>query len=62
MVAGAVAGTMEHTLMFPIDTIKTRMQALSHPGQQVRAQRSGFPAGKPPAMHAQRSGAARTRM
>ena len=35
MLAGAVAGTLEHTLMFPIDTIKTRMQALSHPGQQA---------------------------
>ena len=35
MLAGAVAGTLEHTLMFPIDTIKTRMQALSHPGQRV---------------------------
>ncbi|CAK0783894.1 hypothetical protein CVIRNUC_007094 [Coccomyxa viridis] len=35
MLAGAIAGTLEHTLMFPIDTIKTRMQALSHPGQQL---------------------------
>jgi solute carrier family 25 iron transporter 28/37 len=35
MLAGAVAGTLEHTLMFPVDTIKTRMQALSHPGQRV---------------------------
>ena len=26
MVAGAVAGTTEHTAMFPLDTIKTRMQ------------------------------------
>lgn len=23
--------------MYPVDTIKTRMQALSHPGQRVRA-------------------------
>ena len=37
MLAGAVAGTLEHTLMFPVDTVKTRMQALSHPGQQVAA-------------------------
>ena len=35
MLAGAIAGTLEHTLMFPVDTIKTRMQALSHPGQRV---------------------------
>lgn len=35
MLAGAVAGILEHTLMFPVDTIKTRMQALSHPGQQA---------------------------
>ena len=25
----------EHTAMYPVDTIKTRMQALSHPGQKV---------------------------
>ncbi|KAK9833663.1 hypothetical protein WJX74_002192 [Apatococcus lobatus] len=36
MVAGAVAGTAEHLAMYPVDTIKTRMQALSHPGQQLR--------------------------
>lgn len=36
MMAGAVAGMGEHIAMFPVDTIKTRMQALSHPGQQVR--------------------------
>jgi hypothetical protein len=35
MVAGAAAGITEHTAMFPVDTIKTRMQALSHPGQRV---------------------------
>ncbi|XP_029496136.1 mitoferrin-2 [Oncorhynchus nerka] len=28
MVAGAVAGIMEHCLMFPIDCVKTRMQSL----------------------------------
>ncbi|KAG2437655.1 hypothetical protein HYH02_011036 [Chlamydomonas schloesseri] len=32
MVAGSVAGTVEHTAMYPVDTIKTRMQALYHPG------------------------------
>lgn len=35
MVAGAVAGMGEHVAMFPVDTIKTRMQALAHPGQQL---------------------------
>lgn len=35
MVAGAIAGVTEHTAMYPVDTIKTRMQALSHPGQRV---------------------------
>ena len=35
MVAGAIAGMGEHLAMFPVDTIKTRMQALGHPGQQV---------------------------
>ena len=31
MIAGGVAGTVEHVAMYPVDTIKTRMQALSHP-------------------------------
>lgn len=35
MVAGALAGIGEHTAMFPFDTLKTRMQALAHPGQQL---------------------------
>ena len=35
MLAGAVAGIAEHLAMFPVDTIKTRMQALAHPGQRV---------------------------
>ena len=35
MVAGAVAGIGEHVAMYPVDTVKTRMQALAHPGQQV---------------------------
>ncbi|XP_046686442.1 mitoferrin-1-like isoform X2 [Homalodisca vitripennis] len=29
MVAGAVAGVMELAVMYPIDTVKTRMQSLS---------------------------------
>lgn len=32
MIAGSIAGTVEHTAMYPVDTIKTRMQALYHPG------------------------------
>lgn len=35
MFAGACAGITEHVAMYPVDTIKTRMQALAHPGQQV---------------------------
>ncbi|XP_038988930.1 mitoferrin-like [Phoenix dactylifera] len=33
MVAGSVAGVVEHTAMFPVDTLKTRMQAGSPPCQ-----------------------------
>jgi len=36
MLAGAVAGIAEHVAMYPVDTVKTRMQALGHPGQQLR--------------------------
>lgn len=38
MVAGAAAGIGEHVAMYPVDTVKTRMQALAHPGQQVSLQ------------------------
>ncbi|PKA67111.1 Mitochondrial adenine nucleotide transporter ADNT1 [Apostasia shenzhenica] len=31
MVAGSIAGVVEHTAMFPVDTLKTRMQAQSAP-------------------------------
>lgn len=31
MVAGSIAGSVEHMAMFPIDTLKTRMQALGGP-------------------------------
>ncbi|GBF95304.1 mitochondrial carrier protein [Raphidocelis subcapitata] len=37
MIAGSVAGIIEHTAMYPVDTIKTRMQALSHPGQRLHS-------------------------
>jgi hypothetical protein len=33
MVAGAMAGVTEHVFMFPVDTIKTRMQAVQQPGK-----------------------------
>lgn len=35
MLAGATAGIAEHVGMYPVDTLKTRMQALGHPGQRV---------------------------
>eukprot|EP00879_Flechtneria_rotunda_P018405 GHRR01019307.1.p1 GENE.GHRR01019307.1~~GHRR01019307.1.p1 ORF type:complete len:291 (+),score=94.23 GHRR01019307.1:733-1605(+) len=38
MIAGATAGITEHVAMYPVDTIKTRMQALSHPGQRLAIQ------------------------
>ncbi|KAK8518177.1 hypothetical protein V6N13_027657 [Hibiscus sabdariffa] len=31
MIAGSIAGTVEHMAMFPLDTLKTRMQALGAP-------------------------------
>lgn len=30
LLAGGVAGVMEHVVMYPVDTVKTRMQSLSH--------------------------------
>ena len=41
MLAGATAGIAEHVLLYPVDVIKTRAQALSHPGQQVRRSHVG---------------------
>ncbi|NWY18136.1 MFRN1 protein, partial [Aphelocoma coerulescens] len=38
MVAGAVAGIMEHTVMYPVDSVKTRMQSLQpDPKAQYRS-------------------------
>ncbi|KXZ42529.1 hypothetical protein GPECTOR_138g660 [Gonium pectorale] len=37
MIAGSVAGTVEHMAMHPVDTIKTRMQALHPPGHSGSA-------------------------
>ncbi|NXN81032.1 MFRN1 protein, partial [Bombycilla garrulus] len=38
MVAGAVAGIMEHTIMYPVDSVKTRMQSLQpDPKAQYRS-------------------------
>ena len=42
MLAGATAGIAEHVAMFPVDTVKTRMQALGHPGQQLRGATAGL--------------------
>lgn len=44
MVAGATAGTVEHVAMFPMDTIKTRMQALPHGAPKRSAPRFDCPA------------------
>lgn len=33
--AGACAGIMEHIVMYPVDTIKTRMQSLSHSSNSI---------------------------
>lgn len=35
MLAGAAAGTTEHLAMFPLDTVKTRMQAVPHGGASI---------------------------
>lgn len=35
MLAGAAAGIAEHVAMYPVDTVKTRMQALAQPGQNL---------------------------
>lgn len=41
MVAGAAAGVTEHVFMFPVDTVKTRMQALQTAGTSRRAHTGG---------------------
>jgi len=35
MLAGALAGTVEHLAMYPLDTVKTRMQAVPHGGAAI---------------------------
>ena len=35
MLSGALAGTVEHLAMFPLDTVKTRMQAVPHGGAAI---------------------------
>ncbi|KAK8723708.1 hypothetical protein OTU49_011499 [Cherax quadricarinatus] len=43
MTAGALAGVMEHSLMFPIDSVKTRMQSLApSPEAAYRSIREGL--------------------
>ena len=44
MVAGAAAGMGEHLGMYPVDTIKTRMQALAHPGHYHPGEEDEFDA------------------
>ncbi|XP_028764566.1 mitoferrin isoform X2 [Neltuma alba] len=42
MVAGSIAGSIEHMAMFPVDTLKTRMQAITglDPAHHVGARRA----------------------
>lgn len=42
MMAGALAGVMEHCVMYPVDCVKTRMQSLACDTQMVAAQRQGI--------------------
>ncbi|XP_042463173.1 mitoferrin-like isoform X2 [Zingiber officinale] len=42
MVAGSVAGLVEHTAMFPVDTLKTRMQTGSPPCQPLLSLRQAL--------------------
>ncbi|CAA6661847.1 unnamed protein product [Spirodela intermedia] len=44
MVAGSVAGVVEHTAMFPVDTLKTRMQAQRPPAGSRRVSGGSCPA------------------
>lgn len=41
MLAGSMAGVMEHCIMFPVDCVKTRMQSLACETQMVSAERQG---------------------
>lgn len=42
MMAGALAGVLEHCVMYPVDCVKTRMQSLACEPQIVLAQRQGI--------------------
>lgn len=42
MMAGALAGVMEHCVMYPVDCVKTRMQSLACEPQMVAAHRQGI--------------------
>ena len=42
MFAGAFAGTMEHTVMFPVDTVKTRMQLVAAASSSASASASSL--------------------
>jgi Mitochondrial carrier protein len=40
MMAGAVAGMTEHGVMFPLDTIKTRLQIINAPSAESKVFRN----------------------
>jgi len=42
LVAGAMAGIMEHCVMFPVDCVKTRMQSLACEAQKYKLQNQGI--------------------
>ncbi|TRM60697.1 mitochondrial carrier domain-containing protein [Schizophyllum amplum] len=46
MAAGALAGISEHVVMYPLDSLKTRMQVLSAPANAVQALRRALSADK----------------
>ena len=44
MAAGALAGISEHVVMYPLDSVKTRMQVLSAPADAAQALRRALTA------------------